>query len=167
MPASAGVVVRLLLVVIGRLKDGGERVLVDRYIGRLAAGRGQSLGPIAEKELAESRLGSVFERQSEEARRLLQSADGCQRLVALDEHGKTQSSHAFAQWLGQQRDAGIRDIGFLIGGADGHGSAVRERADLLLSLGPMTLPHGLARAVLAEQLYRASTILSGHPYHRA
>jgi 23S rRNA (pseudouridine1915-N3)-methyltransferase len=135
-------IVRLLLVAIGRLKDGGERVLVDRYMRRLAGARVQSLGPIIEKELAESRLGSAFERQSDEASRLLQSAGACQRLVALDEHGKTQSSHAFAQWLGQQRGAGVRDLGFLIGGADGHGPAVRERAALQLSLGPMTLPHG-------------------------
>jgi len=159
--------VRLLLVAIGRLKDGGERVLVDRYVGRMAGARGQGFGPIVEKELPESRLGSASERQADDAKRLLKAAETCDCLVALDERGQVLSSEAFARWLGQQRDAGVRDMGFLIGGADGHGAMIGERAGLLLSLGPMTLPHGLARAVLAEQLYRASTILAGHPYHRA
>lgn len=158
---------RLLLVAVGRLKDGGERVLVDRYVARMAGSRGQSLGPIVEKELAESRLGSASERQTDEARRLLKAAEACACIVALDERGKSLSSDAFSRWLGTQRDAGVREMAFLIGGADGHGAAISERADLRLSLGPMTLPHGLARAVLAEQLYRASTILAGHPYHRA
>lgn len=158
---------RLLVIAVGRLKDGGERVLVDRYVERMSGSRGQGLGPIVEKELAESRLGSAAERQADEARRLLKAAEGCQSVVMLDEGGKALSSEAFAQWLGRQRDAGIREMGFLIGGADGHGEAVREKANLRLSLGLMTLPHGFARAVLAEQLYRASTILAGHPYHRA
>lgn len=158
---------RLLLVAIGRLKEGGERVLVDRYVSRMAGSRASGLGPIIEKELPESRHGTAAERQADEAKRLLQVAEGCGTIVILDERGKALSSDAFARWLGQQRDAGARDMAFLIGGADGHGPTVAERADLHLSLGPMTLPHGLARAVLAEQLYRASTILTGHPYHRA
>jgi 23S rRNA (pseudouridine1915-N3)-methyltransferase len=159
--------VRLLVAAVGRLKDGGERVLVDRYRARLAGTRAVGLGPMAETELPESRLGTAAERQGDEAKRLLKIAAACDRIVVLDERGTSLSSDAFARWLGGQRDAGVRETGFLIGGADGHGAAVRERADLALSLGPMTLPHGLARAVLAEQLYRASTILSGHPYHRA
>jgi 23S rRNA (pseudouridine1915-N3)-methyltransferase len=159
--------VRLLLAAIGRLKDGGERVLVDRYIGRMPGARGQSLGPVIEHELPESRLASAAERQTDEARRLLKASDMCDRLAVLDERGKALSSEAFARWLGERRDSGIREIGFLIGGPDGHGPAVYEKAELRLSLGAMTLPHGLARVVLAEQIYRASTILAGHPYHRA
>ncbi|MGE0766991.1 MAG: 23S rRNA (pseudouridine(1915)-N(3))-methyltransferase RlmH [Hyphomicrobiaceae bacterium] len=158
---------RLHLIAIGRLKDGGERVLVDRYVSRMAGARGQGLGPIIEKELSESRLGSASERQDDEAKRLLKAAGTCDSLVALDERGQSLTSERFAAWLRQRRDSGVREIGFLVGGADGHASVVGESADLRLSLGQMTLPHGLARAVLAEQLYRASTILAGHPYHRA
>jgi len=76
-------------------------------------------------------------------------------------------SVGFADRLKGWRDAGIGDVAFLIGGADGHGSEVRKRADLLLSFGPMTWPHLMVRGMLAEQLYRASTIIAGHPYHRA
>lgn len=157
---------RLLVISVGRLKQGGERVLVDRYLDRMAGARGQPLGPAAEKELPESKLGSARERQSDEAMRLLASAEGCDCLVALDEQGKPMSSAAFAQWLDVQRGSGVRRMAFLVGGADGHGAQVISRANLVLSLGPMTLPHGLARAILVEQLYRAGTILAGHPYHR-
>ena len=77
------------------------------------------------------------------------------------------TSDAFATWLGRERDAGQREIVLAIGGADGHGAAVRSRADRLLAFGAMTWPHQLVRILLAEQVYRATTILSGHPYHRA
>ncbi|MBY0429841.1 MAG: 23S rRNA (pseudouridine(1915)-N(3))-methyltransferase RlmH, partial [Rhodospirillales bacterium] len=87
-------------------------------------------------------------------------------LVVLDERGCQFSSPVFARKLGEWRDSGIAELAFVIGGADGHGEAVRKRADLLLSLGTMTWPHMLARAMLAEQLFRAHAILSGHPYHR-
>ena len=87
--------------------------------------------------------------------------------MALDERGEALDSVGFAERLKRWRDAGVRDVAFLIGGADGHGAAVRARAEMLLSLGPMTWPHLMVRGMLAEQLYRASTILAGHPYHRA
>jgi 23S rRNA (pseudouridine1915-N3)-methyltransferase len=102
----------------------------------------------------------------EEARRLLEVAAGA-RIVMLDARGKGQTSEAFAAELRRARDGGVEAIAFLIGGADGHGEAVRAAASQTLSLGAMTLPHGLARVVLAEQLYRAATIIAGHPYHRA
>ncbi|MGD0628436.1 MAG: 23S rRNA (pseudouridine(1915)-N(3))-methyltransferase RlmH [Terracidiphilus sp.] len=86
-------------------------------------------------------------------------------VVLLDSRGKTMTSEAFAAWLGGRRDAGAQHIVFAIGPASGWSDAARKRADLQLSLGPMTLAHALARLVLAEQLYRAFTILSGHPYH--
>lgn len=158
---------RLTIAAIGRLKDGAERVLVDRYIERLAGARGVGIVGIAEKELNESRLGSSAERRADEAARLLKAADGADLLVALDESGRAMSSDSFARWLGARRDGGTRHAAFLIGGADGHGDAIAARAQYTLSLGPMTLPHGIARAVVAEQLYRATTILAGHPYHRA
>ncbi|MCH8038105.1 MAG: 23S rRNA (pseudouridine(1915)-N(3))-methyltransferase RlmH [Proteobacteria bacterium] len=88
------------------------------------------------------------------------------RLVALDEAGKAMTSAAFAGLLGRWRDAGVRDIAFLVGGAEGLDGSVREAAALTLALGPMTWPHLLTRALLAEQLYRAESILTGHPYHR-
>jgi 23S rRNA (pseudouridine1915-N3)-methyltransferase len=88
-------------------------------------------------------------------------------IVLLDERGKAMTSEDFAQWLGRERDEGRQLIVFAIGPADGWSAASRKRAALLLSLGPMTMAHELARVVLAEQIYRALTILAGHPYHRA
>jgi 23S rRNA (pseudouridine1915-N3)-methyltransferase len=85
--------------------------------------------------------------------------------VLLDSRGRQMSSEAFAAWIGARRDQGTRHIAFAIGPADGWSDETRAKAQLLLSLGPMTLPHSLARLVLAEQLYRACTILAGHPYH--
>lgn len=158
---------RVTIVAIGRLKDGAERVLVDRYLKRMASSKGQGLGPMAELETAESRRASVSGRQQDEAARLIKLAGAADLVVLLDERGKALSSSEFAAFLGNARDDGRRDAAFLIGGPDGHGAAARAAAHVALSLGPMTLPHGLARAVLAEQLYRASAILAGHPYHRA
>ena len=157
---------RLTIAAVGRLKDGAERVLVDRYRKRLATAKSLGLGPLAETDIGEARHATAAERQADEAARLLKLASNADLIVALDERGKTMTSAAFAAWLGRQRDSGRRHAAFLIGGPDGHGAAVRDKAQLLLSLGPMTLAHGLARAVLAEQLYRATTILAGHPYHR-
>ena len=157
---------RLTIAAIGRLKDGAERVLVDRYIERLGGARAVGIVGIAEKELTESRLGSVPERRADEAARLLKAVDGADLLVALHEGGRPMSSDAFARWLGGKRDGGTRHAAFLLGGADGHGEAIGVHAQMVLALGPMTLPHGLARAVLVEQIYRATTILAGHPYHR-
>jgi 23S rRNA (pseudouridine1915-N3)-methyltransferase len=89
------------------------------------------------------------------------------REVLLDERGKQMSSEDFAALLGRWRDEGVREARFLIGAADGHGDAARSQADLLLGFGPMTWPHLLVRAMLAEQLWRATSILAGHPYHRS
>ena len=89
------------------------------------------------------------------------------REVLLDEHGKQLSSEDFAALLGRWRDDGVREARFHIGAADGPGQAARDAADLLLGFGTMTWPHMLARAMLAEQLWRATSILAGHPYHRA
>ena len=89
------------------------------------------------------------------------------RTVLLDERGKQLSSEDFAALFGKWRDEGVREARFLIGAADGHGEAARESADLLLAFGAMTWPHLMARAMLAEQLWRATSILAGHPYHRS
>ena len=155
------------IAAIGKLKDDAERVLVDRYAKRIGTGRSGGLGPLKEAEAGESRRASATERRDEEAERLLKLIAPSDIRVVLDETGAAMTSEAFAKWIGSQRDSGARGLAFLIGGPDGHAASMRQSARLLLSLGPMTLPHGLARAVLAEQIYRATTILAGHPYHRA
>lgn len=86
-------------------------------------------------------------------------------LVLLDGRGRQMTSEAFAQWLGARRDEGVQEIVFAVGPADGWTDAARNRATMLLSLSPMTMAHGLARLIMAEQIYRAVTILTGHPYH--
>lgn len=159
---------RLSIAAVGRLKDGPERELYLKYAKRIDdAGRAVALGPLMLAEIPEARQSSVAQRRIDEAARLISHAEGADLVVLLDEGGKTLTSEAFARWLGARRDEGQRAAAFLIGGPDGHGEAAVARAHLKLSLGPMTLPHGLARIVLVEQLYRAATILSGHPYHRA
>ncbi len=159
---------RVSLLAIGRLKDTAERGLADRYIGRFDhLGRGLGLGPVEEVELGESRKDSTAGRRADEADAMLARVPDGARVVALDAGGKQLSSEDFAALMGNWRDAGVARTCFMIGGPDGHGEAALRAADLALSLGRMTLPHGLARIVLAEQLYRAATILAGHPYHRA
>lgn len=159
---------RVVLATVGRLKDGPERELFARYADRFdAAGRALALGPMRVVELAESRAGSVTQRKADEAERLAKAASGAPVRIVLDEGGRQLGSEAFARELAKRRDGGCDCIAFMIGGPDGHGPDVLASATLKLSLGAMTLPHGLARVVLAEQLYRATTILSGHPYHRA
>jgi len=158
---------RFIVAAIGRLKDA-EHALCERYAKRFdAAGRPLGLGPLKISELNESRAATADARKADEASRLVKAAGTASALVVLDESGKTLSSPAFATWIAQHRDGGCRTLAFLVGGPDGHGSEAVSGAALKLSLGPMTLPHGLARAVLIEQLYRATTILAGHPYHRA
>jgi 23S rRNA (pseudouridine1915-N3)-methyltransferase len=158
---------RLIVAAVGRLKDA-ERDLYDRYGERCtASGRSLGLGPVKLSEISESRAATAEKRKADEAERLLKSASAAEVKVALDGKGRALSSETFARWIAERRDNGAKAMAFLIGGPDGHGAAVLKAATLTLSLGPMTLPHGLARIVLIEQLYRAATILSGHPYHRA
>ena len=145
---------------IGRQKAGPEAALVSDYLKRFDnAGRSLGLGPARLVELEDrKRVG--------ESRLLLDAVPEGAFVVALDERGAQLSSRAFASRLAQVRDDGARDAAFLIGGADGHDDAVRARADLVMSFGTMVWPHMLARAMLAEQLYRAASILAGSPYHR-
>jgi 23S rRNA (pseudouridine1915-N3)-methyltransferase len=160
--------VKLAIVCIGKLKSDAEAVLVRRYGERLdALARQTSIGPLSFAELPESRAASAAERRRQEAELLLARCPPGFLLVPLDERGGQMSSEDFAGRLRSWRDSGAPGVAFAIGGADGHGAAVTEPAALNLSLGKMTLPHGIARAVLTEQLYRAATIIAGHPYHRA
>lgn len=158
---------RVTIAAVGRMKAGPERELLDRYIDRAAKqGRGLGITRVEVREIAESRATRADDRRAEEAAGLL---DGCgdeATVIALDERGRTMGSDAFAAHLGARIDEG-RDVVIVIGGADGHGDKLRARADLVLAFGAMTWPHQIVRILAAEQLYRATTILAGHPYHRA
>jgi len=159
---------RLLIAAVGKLKQGPERELFAHYLDRAeTAGRKLHLSPLSVAEVAESRAATASVRIEAEGKVLLAKVPSSHKLICFDATGSTLSSEAFAKLLARYRDDGTEGVAFLIGGADGLAIAVLERAGRIVSLGPMTLPHGLARIVLAEQIYRAMTILSGHPYHRA
>ena len=158
---------RFFLSCIGRMKAGAEKDLFDRYLDR-ARKTGRSLGitSVSATEFPESRAQRAEDRKAEEARQLLQSVQDGAKLIALDERGRSLSSTEFSTKLDTWKLDGVPDVVFAIGGADGHGAELLQKADLNLSLGAMTWPHQIARILLAEQIYRAMTIQSGHPYHR-
>lgn len=159
---------RVTISAVGRLKAGPETDLSERYCKRFdSTGRLLGLGPIDLYELPESRDNSVIVRKQDEAERLIAKAGAEAVLILLDEHGRSLGSLAFADMIARYRDDGTSRLAFLIGGPDGHGDKARAAARESISLSAMTLPHGFARVVLLEQLYRTATILSGHPYHRA
>jgi 23S rRNA (pseudouridine1915-N3)-methyltransferase len=151
---------RLTIAAVGRARPGPLRDLFADYVGR-------SAWPITlrEVEARKGLTGATLRR--EEASLLLGALPAGAATVVLDERGRDMDSAGLARILARWRDEARGDTAFVIGGADGHDDSVRDRADLLLSFGKLTWPHMLARAMLAEQIYRAQTILSGHPYHRA
>ncbi|TYC67410.1 23S rRNA (pseudouridine(1915)-N(3))-methyltransferase RlmH [Stappia sp. BW2] len=158
---------RFTLFCIGKMKAGADKEIFDRYIDRARkSGRGLGITEVALTEMPESRAQRADDRKTEEARGILAALNAGARLVVLDENGKNLTSPAFSQKLEAWKDEGVPDVVFAIGGADGHGQEVLGRADLKLALGAMTWPHQIARILLAEQIYRAMTIQSGHPYHR-
>ncbi|MEY3552760.1 MAG: Ribosomal large subunit methyltransferase [Pseudomonadota bacterium] len=158
---------RLTLSAIGRLKAGPERDICARYIDRAqAACRNVGLAGLDLRECDESRARRPEDRKAEEARSLMAQLPAGARLIVLDERGKSISSEAFAADLAAARDAGAGAYALLIGGPDGIDPELRARASLTLAFGAMTWPHQLVRIMAAEQIYRAITILSGHPYHR-
>ncbi|HVI30198.1 23S rRNA (pseudouridine(1915)-N(3))-methyltransferase RlmH [Hansschlegelia sp.] len=158
---------RLVIAAVGRLKAGPERELVARYVER-AGQLGRSLGLDAPEivELDESRARRPEDRKRDEAERLRAALDPRCAICALDERGKTISSEAFASDIGRRRDDGAAGLAFVIGGADGFAPDFLAGADMRLAFGAMTWPHQIVRILLAEQIYRAATILAGHPYHR-
>jgi 23S rRNA (pseudouridine1915-N3)-methyltransferase len=159
---------RLLIAAVGRLKQGPERELFAHYIARAeAAGRKLGLTPLAVVEIAEAKASAAKARAETEAQALLAKVPASHKIVCLDPGGDQLDSEEFAKAIAKLRDGGAQGLAFLVGGADGLGLTASFKADKMLSLGRMTLPHGLARIVLAEQIYRAVTILAGHPYHRA
>jgi 23S rRNA (pseudouridine1915-N3)-methyltransferase len=158
---------RLSIHAVGRMKQGPERELVARYLDRaVASGKPLGLTGFDIIELTESRAGSAPTRKAEEAKALKSGIGESAIVVALDERGKSISSEAFAKLVARWRDDGRAGAAFVIGGADGLDPAFVAGADLTLSFSPLTWPHQLVRIMLAEQLYRTATILSGHPYHR-
>nr|WP_069094708.1 23S rRNA (pseudouridine(1915)-N(3))-methyltransferase RlmH [Methyloligella halotolerans] len=158
---------RLQIAAVGKLKRGPERELLATYLDRAqASGRTMGFGPVTQAELPEAKLPDAEARKVAEADALISKIPADARIVALDPNGRAVSSEAFADRLRSLRDEAVPGVCFVIGGADGLGNGLLERAEDTLSLGPMVLPHGLARIVLAEQIYRAMTILAGHPYHR-
>lgn len=159
---------RLAIVAVGRLKAGPERELADGYRQRVAkAGRAIGFQAIEVHEVAESRAGRAQDRVDEEGRMLAGALPADAVKVALDAGGIALSSEALAARLGRWRDDGRPALYFIIGGADGLASEMKQGAKLILSFGAATWPHQLVRIMLLEQLYRAVTILSGHPYHRS
>jgi len=158
---------RLLIAAVGKLKHGPERELFAHYLDRAEAiGRKTGLSPLSAIEVAEAKAATAQARMEAEAKTLLAKLPSSYKLICLDRGGDQLGSEEFAQALAKFRDGGARGLAFFIGGADGLGLAAQFKADRVVSLGPITLPHGLARIVLAEQIYRAGTLLTGHPYHR-
>jgi 23S rRNA (pseudouridine1915-N3)-methyltransferase len=159
---------RLIVIAIGRLKQGPERELAERYrerfdtIGRKLGFRGLEI-----HEIPESRAQDAATRMTEEASAISAAIPAKSVLVVLDERGENIDSTAFARHLGRWRDEAVANTIFVIGGADGLSPDLRRMAKLKLAFGSATWPHQMVRIMLLEQIYRAATILTGHPYHRA
>jgi 23S rRNA (pseudouridine1915-N3)-methyltransferase len=158
---------RLLLICVGRPKAGPERDLAARYVERAAAaGRAIGFSGVELREAGESRAARPDDRKREEAKMIRGLLAPPANVIALDENGTQMTSRGLATELGRARDQAIASAAFVIGGPDGLEPAFLASASLTLSFGAMTWPHQLMRIMAAEQIYRAVTILSGHPYHR-
>jgi 23S rRNA (pseudouridine1915-N3)-methyltransferase len=157
--AVGSAAIRIVILAVGKQRRGPLVDLQTEYIRRLTP-------PPAIIELDEKRKPPPAQLKAREAELILAAVPSGARLVALDEKGAAWSSRDLAEWLARWRDQGVATLAFAIGGADGLGPTVIERADAVLSLGAMTWPHLLVRSLLLEQLYRAQQILARHPYHR-
>ena len=154
---------KLTICAVGRLRTGPERALFDDYRLRFEhTGRALGLGPLTLTEVEAKRGGG----QAEEAEALDRTAPASALRLALDERGRMMGSLEFAEQLAEWRDAGRSNLAIFIGGADGFDPSFRHGCDRWMSFGPMVWPHMLVRVMLAEQLYRAASILAGGPYHR-
>ena len=151
---------KLTIAAIGRAGRGPERDLYEHYAGRIR-------WPLTLRELEEKKKLGPAEMMRREGELLLAAVPAGATLVALDRRGQVLDSQAFADRLARWRDTSVGDVAFLVGGAEGHAEPLLKKAALVLSFGAMTWPHMLARAMLAEQIYRAQQMLAGHPYHRA
>ena len=150
---------QIFVLAVGRQKSGPEKDIFDTYAKRIT-------WPFEVVEVTEHRKLNSNELKQREGELLLAKIPEGAAVVVLDERGKELDSRGLAAKIGEWRDTGIRHIVFVIGGADGIDEALKKRSDLMISLGRMTWPHMLVRALVAEQVYRAQCILSGHPYHR-
>jgi 23S rRNA (pseudouridine1915-N3)-methyltransferase len=158
---------RVLVLAVGRMKRGAEADLADRYLKRvMQAGRAVGIRGIEVLEIRESRAQDAGRRKLEESIAIANLIPEGTAVVLLDERGEALGSAALADHLARWRDGGQGTTAFVIGGADGLSDILHGKARVTLSFGPATWPHQLVRIMLLEQLYRAVTILSGHPYHR-
>lgn len=158
---------RLALVCVGKLKAGPERLLFDRYFKRLVEGaRGAGVAGVDLREIPESQAARPEERRTQEGAAILGALSKGGALILLDERGAPATSEEWAADIGRARDESRSAYAVAIGGPDGHDPALRRQAHRVLSFGAMTWPHQLVRIMAGEQLYRAVTILAGHPYHR-
>ncbi|THD78040.1 MAG: 23S rRNA (pseudouridine(1915)-N(3))-methyltransferase RlmH [Phenylobacterium sp.] len=152
---------KITLLAIGRLGRSPETELVKLYAERAtAAGRALGLGPVEVVEVESRKPGKAAEAEA------LKPHLADAHLIACDEHGKAMASRPFAEEIAKLRDQGVRRLVLVIGGADGLDPGLLQAAKARLAFGPQTWPHALARAMLAEQVYRAVSILAGSPYHR-
>ena len=159
---------RVAVIAVGRLKQGPERELADRYFERFdEVGRKLGFRELSVHEISESRARDAATRMAEEAAAIGSHIPDKSVVVALDERGQNLDSTVFARTLGRWRDDGTAHTIFIIGGADGLSPELRRKAKLAIAFGSATWPHQMVRIMLLEQLYRAATILAGHPYHRA
>lgn len=159
---------RISVLAVGQDKSGPETTLAEDYAGRTERlGRTIGITAVSMNTFAEATRKNAEERKALEAQRLLAAVDARARTIALCERGKQLSSSEFATWMAAERDNAATELCFLIGGPDGHDRSLEDGADKRLSLGAMTWPHRLVRAMLMEQIYRSVTILANHPYHRA
>jgi 23S rRNA (pseudouridine1915-N3)-methyltransferase len=158
---------RLLLAAVGRLKAGAERDFAARYLDRVEqAARGVGISSIEVIEIKDSRAKDIGRRRLEEAIALANVIPDGAVTVVLDSHGENVASTAFAGEIRAWRDSGREVLAFVIGGQDGLGDEIKRQANFTLAFGAATWPHQFVRIMLLEQLYRAITIIAGHPYHR-
>ena len=154
---------RLVIAAVGRLGPGPEASMVEDYRARAeSTGRALALAPVSIAQIDERKARTA----DAQAERLIAATPAGAALVALDERGQSLSSQDLAALIADLRDAGRPALVFAIGGADGHGVALGARAERRLAFGPMVWPHRLVRVMMAEQIYRAVSILAGTPYHR-
>jgi 23S rRNA (pseudouridine1915-N3)-methyltransferase len=159
---------RLLVLAVGHARGTSENALVEDFIARaLALGRRLGFSAVSAEEVAVSKKREMPARIAEEGARLAARIPPGAHVIFLDARGKGMTSEDFAEMLGAMRDAGARDLVFLIGGPDGLDPGPGVKSSRSLAFGQQTWPHLLVRAMLSEQIYRALTILAGHPYHRA
>ena len=158
---------RLTILAVGHSRGTSEGALCDEFLDRaIKMGRNMGFTAVVVEELAVGKARDAATRMNDEASRLAARLPDGAHIMLLDARGKGMTSEDFAETLGSLRDVGTKDLAFIIGGPDGLSALPGKKAGRSLAFGPQTWPHLLARALLAEQVYRALTILAGHPYHR-